>query len=162
MAPPFERYPGPARRDAATLRVISPWRDALAWVSIAGPLAITRYLVREREEEPWTDVLRDAAAPAVGTGAAMWTLVQRDPIEVEVRTVPGAPLAARAWVRVTREACEVRVAPAIDADGLRALVAVGGEAVREAGGWRIVLRPDEEPRNAHHPGGGVADRGGMR
>lgn len=106
--PPFERYPGPPRRDGATFRVISPWRDALTWVSIAGRLAVTSYLLRRGDG--WVEALDDPhAEEPLGP---MWELAGRDPVEVVFRTLSGPEITAS--VTVSRESCDIRFVPAID------------------------------------------------
>lgn len=104
LGPPFERYPGPSLRDDASYRVISPWRDALAWVSIAGPLTVTRYLIRDGSI--WEDVLPVSLMP--NRSKLVWSLDWRDPVELAFRIgIDGADVTA--MVRVTRAACEIRV-----------------------------------------------------
>ncbi len=80
-------------------RVISPTRDALAWVSTAGKLALVRFMVRE--SDGWRTLVDEA--PQVGDGV-VWTFVQRDPVELVFRA---GDLAA--WVTVSTAGCEVRL-----------------------------------------------------
>lgn len=130
----FERYPGPPRRDDASYRVISPWRDALAWVSIAGPLEVTRYLVRDGDG--WRDVLPDPLDLATDD-VPPWRLERRDPVELVFASVlPGAAVVAT--VTVTRERCELHIEGGIEPACLGELVvwAPGATVERDdAGVW---------------------------
>lgn len=123
--PPFERYPGPPRRDDASFRVISPWRDALAWVSVAGLLAVSRFLVRE--EDGWRDALVGTPRWQEPDGVP-WRLERRDPVELVFRTTGDSTTGAVAYVSVTRTACVVRVEGVGSLARVRELVAVPDEA----------------------------------
>jgi hypothetical protein len=162
--PPFERYPGPPARGDHLYRVISPWRDALAWVSIAGPLTIARYLLRDGSG--WRDV-SVASALVAGVPARVrsvqsaqavpvWSLETRDPVELRfVAVAPG--LEGHASITVDRHACEVHVDLrncGCRATPLAALIVIdGAEGARDlpatlrpgqTGSWTIlVLAPTQ-------------------
>lgn len=125
--PPFERYPGPPARRDDVYRVISPYRDALAWVSNAGKLALVRFMVREGDG--WRTLVDET--PQAGDGP-MWTFVQRDPVELVFRARE-----LTAFVTVSTAGCEVR---------LEGTAPPGGPAsVVEPGAWlRITVLTDDE------------------
>lgn len=105
--PPFERYPGALRQDRAGYRVISPWRDAVAWVSIAGPLAISRYLVRANSNSGWREITTTNDGVREPDDA-IWELAWRDPVEAEFRAhYAGGEACAR--VTVTSRSCEIQI-----------------------------------------------------
>ncbi|HVL24632.1 MAG TPA: hypothetical protein VM450_11150 [Thermomicrobiales bacterium] len=125
----FERYPGPPGGGPGLHRVISPWRDALAWVSIAGPLRVAQLLVREGDG--WRAVIPPPAVLDDVDPAPLWTLDHRDPVElVFACTLPG--IAGTASVTVTREGCSIHLNLRNDGDVhvvLTALVAHGAGAL---------------------------------
>lgn len=124
--PPFERYPGPPARRDDVYRVISPYRDALAWVSNAGKLALVRLLVRDGDG--WRTLVDDA--PENGDGA-LWTFVQRDPVELVFRAED-----LTAFVTVSTAGCEVR---------LEGPATPGGPAsVIEIGAWLMIMASTDE------------------
>lgn len=118
--PPFERYPGPPADWGDTYRVISPTRDALAWVANAGKLALVRFLVREGDG--WRTLVDDA--PEGGDGTP-WTFVQRDPVELVFRAGE-----LTAWVTVSTAGCEVRLEGPSPPGGLSSVI--------EPGAWLTV------------------------
>lgn len=124
LGPPFERYPGAPRQDDASYRVISPWRDALAWVSIAGSLTLTRYLIRDGSI--WRDVLPGSSIPA--GGESVWMLDWRDPVELAFRPrIDGDDVTAT--VTVTRVWCEIYVHGTVDLARLLARMSLPEAAV---------------------------------
>lgn len=138
----FERYPGPPGGEPGLHRVISPWRDALAWVSIAGPLRVAQILVRAGDG--WRATIPPPAMLDTVDATPRWTLDHRDPVElVFACTHPG--ITGTASVTVTRDAC--KAALELRNDGERDLslaeVAVweGGEVVVLGGA--PCLRPGE-------------------
>lgn len=132
--PPFERYPGPPRGRGDVYRVISPYRDALAWVSNAGRLELVRLMVREGDG--WRTVAEDA--PEEGEGPPLWAFVQRDPVELVFRATAGAGIDATACVTVTPEGCRVRVEPAEVVDAVASMIATGPWLALERPGRRSV------------------------
>jgi hypothetical protein len=116
--PPFERYPGPPPGSGDVYRVISPYRDALAWVSASGRLALAQFLVREGDG--WRTVVDARSDPESG-GEVSWSLVYRDPVEVVLEaTLPGdQPVVAS--VTVSRAGCDVRLMSDLSSDLLGVL-----------------------------------------
>jgi hypothetical protein len=133
---PFEGYPGAPGRDDATYRVISPWRDALAWVSIAGPLAVVGYLVRDGEG--WREVV--PGNTITGPGELDWVLAWRDPVDLVFQTTTDG-VEATARVAVARAACEIRVDAGANRARVLGAIAIPREAAVEQGeGGHVLLR----------------------
>lgn len=133
--PPFERYPGPPpRRGDDALRVVSPVRDAVVWISIAGPLQVTTYL--RRSVDGWREVLPRSGFS--GVEERIWELAQRDPVEIMLRTIAGDPVTAS--VRVSHGRCELRIEPTVDEARMERLVVMPPGAVVTREGEATVIR----------------------
>jgi len=118
------------------VRVVSPYRDAVAWISLSGRLAITTYLLRA--VDGWREVLPPENLPVAE--APVWTLVQRDPVEIVLQTIAGISLDAR--ITVTSERCEIRIEPAIDGDEVdRLIVRTGTSIVQQSDDATTILIP---------------------
>lgn len=120
--PPFERYPGPPPDSGDVCRVISPYRDALAWISVAGRLSLARFLLREGDG--WRTVVDTASEADSGSGTG-WSLVHRDPVEVVLDASLPNGVVVRASVTVGRAGCEVRINPALAPCELDELIDTG-------------------------------------
>lgn len=118
--PPFERYPGQRPDEADVYRVISPYRDALAWVSIAGKLSLLRFMVREGAV--W-QTLVDAPPQSGAEDAPSWAFAWRDPVELAFISRPAAGVEVMAYVTVTRSGCEVHLEPGEHAGLVRGVIA---------------------------------------
>ncbi len=112
---PFERYPGPPAGRGDIYRVISPTRDALAWVSNAGKLALVRFMVREGNG--WRTLVDEVPRAVDGV---VWTFVQRDPVELVFRAVD-----LTAFVTVSAAGCEVRLEGPATPAGPASMIEIG-------------------------------------
>jgi hypothetical protein len=137
----FERYPGPpGGRDPSLYRVISPWRDALAWVSIAGPLRVAQVLVRAGDG--WRPVIPSPAVTDAADPRPCWALDHRDPVElVFACTLPG--ITGAASVTISRAGCSIHLNLRNDGEsplGLTTLVAHGAGALSPHDRATLLLR----------------------
>lgn len=139
MSAPFEQYPGAPGGDTSAIRVISPVRDAVAWLSIAGRLVLSTWLLRAGDS--WREVLPEP--PAAGDAVPVWTLVQRDPVEIRLRTISGDPVVAS--VTVSAASCLIRLTPAVTPERLGRLVSLPSSAVVTRDASRTTIEIPADP-----------------
>lgn len=121
--PPFERYPDPPAAAADVYRVISPYRDALAWVSASGKLRVVLFLLREGNG--WCTVVELPPTPDAHE-PPRWEFAYRDPVELVFATRPVSGVQVIAHVTVSRDGCELRLEPDMSPECLDDLVVRAG------------------------------------
>ena len=118
---PFERYPGQPRGGGEVYRVISPHRDALAWIGNADKLAVVRFMVREGDD--WRILVDDARD--AGHATSLWTFVERDPVELRFHSTDAAGMDVSAFVTVSPDGCEVRIVGNVPLDAVAPFIQTG-------------------------------------